>query len=431
MRIPGTPKPEASRPRPEISAPIPGSLRKIVPNRDGSIPANPLPGDTTSRPHNEYPHNRQVPNNLLMRREDGGLNLVRLPQGARLSEPMPMEPARSDSVDVGSLGWPQNNRNTDRLHQLKDAHNQSIIDLNDARLAHPRLTDREKQSLSPLQLRVRKAEIAHEQKASSQQIHLLEKSERQARRNIDVFKSRFSKELTAETDYRQSRPAASHGSMLPGPLAESPVPRTGPRIAPKGPEGARKPSLDSIPERSDSPTHMDLPYGSVASDGRMDSKSSLRPLAQGLEDHREEYRTAKNAYYGMKPEASRHAPEDLKAARDRYKRAEADLSAYRKGNKASMKLEERGHELPPMDELRELLHPRTNDNYPAFPGATGSGSTRPSPSTSGMHTPVEAEGPSSIPMLPHAPMDRPSAPTPDHPRNRRDDQSYGLDYYGI
>src|SRR4051812_43469076 len=86
MRIPGFNKPKAAPEKPVISAPIPGSMLKIVPNRDGSVPANPAPGDHTGMPHNEYPHNRPVPNNLLMRREGGGVELLHLPQGASLVE---------------------------------------------------------------------------------------------------------------------------------------------------------------------------------------------------------------------------------------------------------------------------------------------------------------------------------------------------------
>ncbi len=441
MRL-GASKPKTSEPKPVISAPIAGSMRKMVPNRDGSVPPNPMPGDRTGRPHQEYPHNRPALNNLTMRRGDGGLELLRLPSGSRLSEPMPASPSRSDSVDIASLGWPQNNRDTDQLHRLKDAHTQSLTDLNNARMAYPRLTSEEKRTLDPSALKARKREIAQELKAHEGTLKGLERAEHQARREVDVFKGRFSKELSAEANFRQSQRPTSHGSMLSMNDAAPSAPRPRAPKALPGPEGSRAPTLPTIPERDPSPERIELPRGARFSDGRMESSAKLGPVKQRLADLQEEYRSAKNIYHGMKPESARYTPGQLSAARQRYKDADTAFIAYRKGNKASLALEEKGHELPPLDELRQLLHPRSNDNYPAFPATgTSAGSVLAPGTGSGQRTPEYRPGPSAIPSIPpppptvpdfrQDPIQRTSAPAPDHPRNRTAGPEYGLDYYGL
>lgn len=431
-------------PRPEISPPIPGSGRRFAKNSDGSVPPNPLPGASTAMPHNEYPRNRPVPNSIMLPKTGGGFELIKLPPGSALSKPMPQAHARTDEVDIHSLGWPRNNRDTNRLRDLKEEHKTALKDLDAARLRQPYLSAEEKKTLPPDQIRIRKQEIAAGRKASKEEIHGLEKAERQARRNMEVFQGRFSKELRTEANYRESAASTSaHGSLfLPADAALPATPTRNRSASAPAPFGrSQAPNLETIREQTPTPPILDMPPGASLYHGLMESASSLGPVERKHESLKQGLRTAKNAYHGMKPESALHSRDAMATARTRYKEAESDLAAFRKQNKFSLRLEAQGTPLPDIDELRRMLHPRTNDMYPFFPGAaSASVSPETSRGPSGMHTPLEAPlrpfASSDMPALPDGPILRPSAPGPDHPRNiasqsaPRQDQ-FGLDYFGI
>lgn len=373
MRFGLNKQPPEPRPRPQISEPVPGSGRRFAPNPDGSVPPNPLPGGATGRPHNEYPHNQPVPNPLLMQRGDGSYRLERMPQGATLDQPMPSARPQDDTVPIAQLGWPQNNHTTNTLNRLRGEHRQALQNLEEARMGLPYISDAEKSTLTKSGLKERKKEVAEGKKAAKPAIHGLEKAERHARRAVDVYRSRYSKELRTEADFREKRASSSreslgdaealapHASLLETPAVPR---RPGPSVAPFG--RSSRPDLPTIPEREPSPPTMP-PNGERAA-SRMESRDDSGPATRRLNELKDEYRSAKNAYYGMKPESAKHDPADVRAARDRYKRAEADLDSFRSENRFSLHLESQGHVLPSTDELRQMLHPRTNDNYPRFPG---------------------------------------------------------------
>jgi hypothetical protein len=404
--------PQAPKPLPKISEPIPGSAKRI-PDARGAVPPNPAPAPRPALPRNEYPHNRPVPNNVLLRKDDGRLELFHLPPGSvvvREGEAMSHARPPSDRVDIGTAGWPANNHTTNKWVSLKEAHSQAYLKLETARLHQPSLTADEKKNLAPAELKARKKEIAHQAKDKKAELHGLEKDERQAKRNLDVFKGRFSRELRTEADFRASRPGPSR-ERQPSPELQGPVVPTSYREAPAPFGKSKAPTLDSIPERPDSSLDIrKFPPGIRPADGVMtdSSVSKMGPHERQLNGLRGEYRDAKNAYHGMKAESATYSPETMSTARARYKSADAALTGYMKEHRGLVEMERRG-ELANLDDLRAALRPgQGGDRFPAFSGAQPG---------MGMDSLIHPD----LPPMQHPaadPIFRPSAPGPDHPRNR-------------
>lgn len=451
MRLPGSNNTKPPELRPDISAPLPGSARPIPRSSDGKVPPNPMPIDRTGIPENEYPHNRPVPNNLVMRNAQGGVELMRLMPGSRLAEPMPMaQPDRSGLVHIDSVSWPANNHATDKLHSLKNAHTQSLNDLNTAKMNAAGAP-----GMSPQELR-------RHRKAGTAQIHDLERAERHARRSVDVYKSRFSRELGTEAEFRMAKAAdAKRNWHPPVPSGRPEVPVSVP-LRPGAPAKSKAPELPTIKERGDSPESLHLPPGVKVSDGVMDSApSKLGPHQQRFAQLSDEYRSAKNEYHGMKPESSRYSREDMALARRTYKDADHAVRSYMKSNRNELDRERQGLPLPEpkgltgveREGLRLALREqgREYDRFPEFPtagtphgssnasnaAATGSRTPPGPPMTPIVPRPLENPRAVEVPRPPEGPIQRPSNPAPDHPRNignipsHPGDREFGLDYYGI
>lgn len=357
--------PPPPKPRPVISEPIPGSGRKIEGQGSAGrpVPPNPAPAARPGIPKNEYPQNHSVPNNVIMQRPDGKLEKHTLPPGAKLSSPMGGGHA-SHTSDSHMPGWPASNHYTNKYNDLRKGY--------------------------------REAETRHET-APKESKKEAKTAMLQAKREMEVFRQRFSRPMSTEADHRETvgrqaraearawRPAAEEPSVAPQ------ARRTQETSFPKA---SRQPGLETIAEHE--PT-LTLPPGArLATNSRL---AETRPAGQPALPHSDQvfklqsqYGEAKKNYYGIKGEPGNHTRQEIHNARAEYLGAKDNLDNYRKMNKAALK-----------DEAaqRESFNKSLNKPLPPTPQAPQSHS--------------ELRISMGLPGLPQPPQQPPPIPWNTHP----------------
>lgn len=304
--------PPPPKPRPVISEPIPGSGRKIEGQGSAGrpVPPNPAPAARPGIPKNEYPRNHAVPNNVFMQRPDGKLEKHTLPPGAKLSSPMGGGHP-SQSTDSHVQGWPANNHYTDKYNDLRKGY--------------------------------REAEARHET-APKEGKKEAKTAMLQAKREMEVYRQRFSRPMSTEADHRETVGRQSRAEARAWrPPAEEPsvAPKARPNPPTSFPKASKQPGLSTIAEHE---PEMTFPAGTRPSTntGYSTRNSSSRPVlphSDQVYKLQSQYGEAKKNYHGIKGEPGNHSRQELHNARAEYLVAKDNLDNFRKVNKDALKSE--------------------------------------------------------------------------------------------